>query len=119
MCRRCQRVHHVQSNNIPKQCSCGQQFQNHSENATITDVIYNIIVGSLKEKGYLIVDANPKYGGMVWWTPASRDEDIGETFIGDMARIRETDIYTGQGIESRDDLRPVHTTTTSRRFFRK
>ena len=120
MCLRCRRVHNVQS--IPKQCSCGQRFQNHAENRTLTDVIFNAIVGSDKEKkGYMKVDVGRD--GQVWWTPPKDEfgDDTIDPFIGDSARIRRPDVYTGRGITSRDDLRPVdrqETTTVRKKDFR-
>lgn len=106
MCLRCRSVHHVQT--IPKQCGCGQRFQQHAENTTLTDVIYNAIIGSDKEKkGYMKVTI--ARDGMVWWTP-EKDEfgDDTDPFIGDSSCIGQSS-YQGQIDSMRtDDLRPIY-----------
>jgi len=109
MCLRCRTVRHVQS--IPKQCRCGQRFERHSENLTLTDVIYNAIVGSSKDKGYMRVTVGRDR--FVWWTPPKDEfgDDI-DPLIGDSKRIGH---YSHQNhIDSMrvDDLRPVETTTS-------
>lgn len=115
MCLRCRTVRHVLT--IPKTCRCGQRFQNHAENSTLTDVLYNFFVGSDKEKGYMRVNVNP-FDGSVWWTPPKDEygDDI-DPLIGDSKR---TGHYSHQGrIDSMrtDDLQP--TPSTSKRFIRK
>lgn len=97
MCLRCQTVYHVQS--IPKRCGCGQRFQRHAENTTLTDVIYNIIVGTDKtEKGYMKVTVGRD--GQVWWTPEKDAPGDGFPFIGDAQR---TSHYSNRG-ETIDEL---------------
>ena len=116
MCLRCRTVRHGPV--IPKSCGCGQRFQQHAENTTLTDVLYNMIVGSDdKQKGYMKVSVGRD--GQVWWTPL-KDEfgDDVDPLIGDSEKLNSSS-YQGQGDISRDrdDLRPVYrqTTTTQRK----
>ncbi len=107
MCCRCQtRFHNIRS--IPKKCpECEHPFKHHSENTTITDVIYNIITGSdSKDKGYLKVEINRD--GFCWWVgdKDTYDDETSCPFIGDALPMSGYQ----PGLEDLvlDDLRPVN-----------
>ena len=115
-CLRCDTVRHAPP--IPKQCSCGQRFQNHAENQTLTDVIYNMIVGSEKDKGYRVVTVGRD--GMVWWTPTkdSFGDDNDFPCLGDNMRTSQSSYY-GQDSSMRNDIMPVPVEATASIFRRK
>lgn len=111
ICLSCRTVRHGPP--IPKQCSCGQRFQQHAENTTLADVLYNMIVGSSsKEKGYLLVTVGRD--GFIWWTPP-KDEygDNIDPFLGDSKRTGHFSHEDHIGSMRTDDLRLVHPQTTT------
>jgi hypothetical protein len=63
---------------IPKECpNCHQPFNKHSENETITDVIYNIITGK-SEKGYMDCSPQGWVKGEELLMPNERRLNLGE-----------------------------------------
>lgn len=113
MCLKCQKIHRIQS--IPRQCpSCGQHFESHAEGRTLTDVIYNAIIGSSNVKGYMRVDI--ARDGTVWWTvPRDSQDTDDDPYLGH--RVSQSS-YTGPGETMRDNLRPITTATTQKRNIR-
>jgi len=89
---------------------CKHPFKHHSENITLTDVIYNFIVGDeSKEKGYLRVEVAKD--GTVWW---KGDKDAYNDkvcpFIGASARVSQNGYRAEPVLDAhlQDDLKQIN-----------
>lgn len=111
MCCRCQTRFYIKNGILPKKCpECKHPFKHHSENITLTDVIYNIITGSdSKDKGFLRVEIGQD--GFAWWkgNKDAYDDEVCP-FIGDAMSPSQGGFQGEPGLEVLilDDLRPVN-----------